>query len=266
MGKAPLSDLHAMLEKIGRERHARRLNRVANHPEVAPWIRGSLEGELDFTPVVQDDRNYLLMSQHGGLLFTQMTPGIFEAHTSIVPEGRGEWALNMVRASLMWMFTRTDMMELVTRCPRGNLGAISLARAAGCQQAYVTPANWQLKSKMVPSTVFTLTLQQWLIDAPGLIERGQWVEKRLGYAGLALTKTPDPEAYRYMGLAFEMFQNAQVSKGLLFLKRWLPLAGHGEVELVSADPTTIGFRGAMIVVKNGDFYIAGADRKFNALC
>lgn len=264
---APISDLHAMLEKIGRERHAKRLNRIANHPDVAPWVRGALPGELDFASVIRDPRNILLMSQHGGMIFTHMTPGIYEVHTLVLPEGRGDWTLNMVRACLHWMFTRTDMMELVTRCPKGNLAASSLARAAGCSKAYVTPPTWPLRDNLVPCTVYSMTIQQWIPTAPGLVERGKWVEKRLGWAGFRMTETPDPEAHRYMGLMFEMFLNGQVQKSVLFSERWAKVAGHGPAEVASERPAAIAFPGATVVFQEntGDFYLAGVDRTQSAL-
>jgi len=31
----------------------------------------------------------------------------------------------------MWLFTHTDAMEVVARCPKGNLAAKALARAVG---------------------------------------------------------------------------------------------------------------------------------------
>jgi hypothetical protein len=125
---------------------------------------------------------------------------------------------------------------------------------------------WRLKDKMVPVTVYSMTMQSWIPNAPGLVERGQWLEKRLKWAGLDLTKTPEPEAHRYMGLCFELFLNGQIPKALLLLGRWARLAGHGEATLVSERPMAISFPGATVVLQEtGDFYLAGADRTFNAL-
>src|SRR5690348_6364974 len=113
----PLSPLHDMLGKIRREKHASNLNRLLNHPEVYPWVRGQAEGPLDLTGAVIDPRNYLLMGQHGGLLFQCHSPGIYEVHSQCYPEGREAWMIQFVRGCLHWMFCRTDAVEILTRCP-----------------------------------------------------------------------------------------------------------------------------------------------------
>ena len=193
--KEPISELHGSLDKIGRERNARRLNRVANHPEVRPYIGGPLAGKLDFTAVVQDPRNILLMSQHGGMVFHQLSPGIYDAHIAVVPEGRGKWALNMTRACFHWMFTRTDALEIMARIPKGNVAARAMATAMGMKPSFATQS----------CSVLSITVQQWAAIAPGLVERGQWVATRMGWNNVKLVENEDPEAYRHIGLAFEMF-------------------------------------------------------------
>lgn len=261
-----LSPLHAMIEKIGRERHAKRLNRIANHPDILPWVQGPHPAPLDFSDAIQDPRNVLLMSQHGGLLFSQLSPGIYEVHTMVLPEGRGEWALMLAKACLHWMFTRTDAMEVVTKCPRGNVAAHALARAAGMREAFDTQPIWPLREKIVPCKVYSLTIQDWMAAAPGLEDRGRWVKRRLGWEGIDLTSKPSPGALRYHGLAFEMFLSGQVHKGVLLLARWSMLCGLHVPEVVSERPASIAFQGGIVIVRDdGEFYVAGPDKTLAAL-
>jgi hypothetical protein len=43
-----------------------RINEVANHPDVRPFIGPISLGELDFADAVQFDKNWFLLGEHGG--------------------------------------------------------------------------------------------------------------------------------------------------------------------------------------------------------
>jgi hypothetical protein len=256
MRGGPVSAFHGVLAKIGRERHATRLNRIANHPDVRPFVAGPLEGDLDFTDVIRNDANILLMSQHGGILFTPVIDAVYEAHTLVLPEGRGEWAADMVRAALHWMFTRTGCLEVMTKCPKGNLAATTLTRSMGLRPAYWTAPQWPLRGEIVPCHVHTLTIQEWMVKAPGLIDRGQWADNILKRSSLTITGTEDDSALRYLGLFLEMFLNGQMPKGAILFNRWAGLAGYAPCEIVSEHPPAVAFTGATIVAQDngGRFY------------
>src|SRR5947209_10090690 len=132
------------MKPISIERHfdAKRLNEIVNHPSVYPWVQGAVTGELDLSDPISDPRNVLLMGEHGGVVFGWHSPGIYEAHTQVLPEGRGAWSVAMVRAALEWMFTRTDAMEIWTRVPHGNLGARALAKAIGGKFEFRMEKGW----------------------------------------------------------------------------------------------------------------------------
>lgn len=261
MATAPLSELHAMLAKIGRERTARRVNAVINHPEVQPFVKGLAKLPLDLSPAVLNPNNVLLMGQHGGVFFHQHQPGIYEAHTQVVPEGRGAWTVAMVKAALHWMFTRSDAVEILTRCPKGNFAARALAKAIGGKMLFTNPRGWVMDDVVISADIFALTIQDWLKTAPGLEERGHWFHDRLReqFDELGATEPihdDDLVHDRYVGAACEMFLNGQPQKGIVFYNRWAALADYEKIDLVSLDPLAVDIRTAIVVVRGNDFYVA----------
>ena len=67
-----------MLGQIERRFDATFLNRVANHPEVAPTVRGWLLGKLDLTEAATDRRNVVLTGEHGvGVEKRDLMPEMF---------------------------------------------------------------------------------------------------------------------------------------------------------------------------------------------
>jgi hypothetical protein len=223
-------------------------------------VRGGSDGALDLTAAVHDPRNVLLSSQHGCLIFARLSPGIYEVHSAVLPEGRGRWAADFARACLHWMFTRTDALEIVTKCPRGNLAARTLALHVGMKPAFVVPDAWEIKGRKVDCEIMSLPLQSWLVTAPGLVERGDWVAAQMASSNVRLTARDDQEARRQVGLAFEMFLSGQIHKGVVFLGRWARMAGYGTAEVVSERPAALAFPGATVVMQdNGAFYLMGVD-------
>jgi RimJ/RimL family protein N-acetyltransferase len=244
------------------ERHfdAHQLNRVVNHPEVHRWVCGRIIGKIDLSSVVADQRNILLMGEYGGVLFAQLQGGLYEAHTSVLPEGRGTWTLAMVRAALHWMFCRTDAVEIMTRVPRGNLGARALAKAIGGRREFSNPGGWIIDNAPVSTDVFALRIQDWMRDAPGLVECGRWFHRRLEqeYARLGKTEPQhaDDETHdRYVGIAAEMVLAGQPQKAAIFYNRWAVMAGYEPVTVVSANPVAIDIHNAVIGCRDGDLWV-----------
>src|SRR6202161_2077340 len=106
------------------ERHldAGFLNRIANDPHVRPWIAPGKE-PLDLTFHVENRNNVLLAGEHGCCIFLKMLPGVYEVHTQVRREGRGEWTNALTAACAHKMFLQTDAYEIMTRVPAGDIAA-----------------------------------------------------------------------------------------------------------------------------------------------
>ena len=249
-----LSPLHAMLATIERHPYALRLNELANHPSIDPWVRGYLLGKIDMASVVANPANVALVGMHGAIIFICLQPGIFEAHSMCLPAGRGQWMLAFARACEHWVFTRTNALELLTRVPKGNLGARALGRALGWSFEFRNEKGWIKDKDPIPADVFGLRLQEWARTAPGLEERGHWFHEKLEAEFRAHGKAEPPHGDdkvhdRYAGLCAEMLLGGQPDKAVALYNRTAALAGYQQIAIAGYDPLLVEIVSAQIIVR-----------------
>lgn len=259
--KTPLSPLHEMLGKVRREKHAANFNRLLNHPKVYPWVHGATVGALDFTGVLSNPNVILLMGQHGGIMYERHQPGLFEIHCQCYPEGRGKWMLAFAQACQHWIFTKTECVEVMTRIPQGNEPARALATRAGLEFQFRNPTGWVMRNAVVPADIYSIHVNNWMRDAPGLVERGRWFNSSLVEQAMTIgvkAKAIDEEPYqRYLGAAVEMILAGQVQKAVVFFNRFAALSSYTPLVVTSAQPLAIVFGESVVVFREGGgFYIA----------
>ena len=257
----PLSDLHAMLARLSRQFHPHTINRIVNHPDVYPFVKGYTQGRIDVGPAVADENNVLLMGEHGGVMFHQHQPALYEAHVNVLKAGRGAWTLAFGRAAIHWMFARSDCMEILTRCPQGNLAALAGAKRIGGKYWFTNPQGWVMDRDPVPAQIYRINIHDWLDTAPGLVERGQWFRRRLTEEfkrhGQEMPSWPTNDEYdRQIGGAVEMMLGGQAMKAQVFFNRFAEMAGWQPIAVVSTDPLTINTGYALLIFRDTDFWIA----------
>lgn len=242
-----------------RQNDAERLNELANHPAIYPWVRGPHKGALDLSPVTADPDNIVLAGEHGAEIFIPIQPGIYEAHSMCLPEGRGPWMVGFVEDCLRHLFTRTDCVEVVTRCPTRQ--AVALAKRVGLTCEFTNPKGWLIDGKQVSADIYALRVQDWMRLAPGLEERGHWFHDRLEQEFARMGRTEpqhddDPVHDRYVGAAVEMMFGGQPMKGQIFYNRFAQLADYHPIRVMREGPLVVDIGNAILVIRNGDFYVA----------
>lgn len=245
---------------VERKFTAQEINAVINDPSVYDWVRGPLEGKLDLAPTLSDHRNVLLMGEFGGVLFQQHQPGLYEAHTQVLPPGRGQWAMKMAREALQWMFTKTEAVEVIALVPQGNVGALAMGKRLGFTLEMTKPNGWTFRGRTIPTDVYSLKLQDWMRTAPGMKERGDWFHARLEaeYARLGIVHAahPDDDSHdQHVGATAEIIFGGQPQKAIAFYNRWACMAGYAPAAIVALDPLTINIQESILVVCNNDFEV-----------
>lgn len=224
---------------IWREKDARSFNSVVNDPDVYPDL-SSKAGPIDLTVQLADDRNYCLCGTFGGCLFNYAMPGLYEVHTAVRADGRGEWARALADAVLWWMFINTDAWEIATRVPEGHTAAKALTLRAGMRHDFITTPGAIWRGKLTPMHTYTLHVSEWIRHAEGLVQHGEWLHKRMAEEALRLgVKTPphdhaDDAHYRYAGACAMMASVGQLTKGVSLYNRWAILARHRPVFMTGA--------------------------------
>jgi hypothetical protein len=254
-----LADLHQMLAKMHRATDAVRLNEIVNNETVRPFVRGA-PGPLDLSQVVADQNNVVLVGEHGAIVFQHHQPGLFEAHSQCLPEGRGAWMVLFTRACIHWMMTRVFAVDLMTRVPRGNVAAKVLTKMVGGEFEF-TDHHDVWNGKPVPADIFSITIQHWLRDAPWIEERGEWFAKKFGAECARFDYKPkgypaESPLKRHLGAAFEMLTNGQVEKAVIFYNRFASLAHELPMAVRLLKPLSIDLGKANIVVRaDNDFFV-----------
>jgi hypothetical protein len=239
---------------IHRTLDARRLNAVANHPDVRPWIGG--EGELDLTAIVSNTANFALEAEHGGWIFVRHEPGIYELHTLFLPEGRGRACLRAWREAERFMFAATDAREIVTRVPANNFGAGAAALICGFRQRFTRKHAFRTQDlEWVDVSYQALAIDAWWPRDPEALKAGELFHARLerakALADSVLPDHPEDRAHdRAAGAACLMIGAGNPRKGAWFYNRWAALAGYPPIAIRTEAPLTIDVGAGVIVQVN----------------
>lgn len=245
---------------IERHKTAGRINEILNDPAVRPWVADAAEGVLDITAAVANSDNVLLMGEHGGCMFLKIMPGVYETHTQVLPAGRGEWVSEMTRSCAHFMFTRTDAYELLTRVPQFHRAAKAATVRSGGRYEFTRPAECRFRGRIQDVDIYGMRVQDWLVDAPGLIERGRWFHAQLHAEAkrLGITEPPhedDENHNRYVGAAIEMAFGGQIAKAVTIYNRWALVSRHATISMISADPPTIKMDIGLLRLVNGSIEV-----------
>jgi hypothetical protein len=232
------------------------LTQVANHQTVRPSI-GFLEaGELDFRAFAADPANYVIEADHGGWLLEAKGPGVYEIHSLFLPEGRGKSVFVNARLMLRWMFTRTDAVEIWTRCPDDNPAARMLALKNGFREVFRREAVWNTGTEFECGVSYqSLTIDGWAQRDAEALKAGRAfhdaLEAAKKAAGSELPIHPDDEAHdRAAGAAWLMVNEGQTLKGAQFYSRWATFAGYVPIQAVGHQ--TVDIADGVVEVSGGE--------------
>lgn len=223
---------------IRRTMDAAYLNSIANHPDVRPYIGGA--GQADLGPILASAANYALVTEGGGWLLQPLMAGTYELHTLVAPEGRGKPFFAAAREGLRWMFTRTDALEILTRCPDDNPGARMAATIMGFRERFHRDNAW---APGVGVSYQAFTLDDWMARDRTIEKVGREFSEVLGL------NHEDQTYDRMMGAAILMVKAAQTAKAVAVFNRIAVFAGY--VPMQAYGPATIGTGDAVLEIVDG---------------
>lgn len=241
---------------IKRTMNAAFLNEVANHPEVRPFLGGMQNPILDLSPLVEDPHCICLeVPGSGGWILQPILPGVYELHTLFLPQGRGRSYFEQAREALRMVFSETDCLEIVTKCPDDNGGARLAAELIGFRERFRREDAWE---PGVGVSYRAFSLDDWFMRDPECLAAGRAFHGALEIAKIASGSTlpihPDDVAHdRAVGAACLMIRGGQVAKGVAFYNRWAIFAGYATIAQIS--DTLIDVQDAIIEVRGGQMEV-----------
>lgn len=227
------------------------LNRVANDPDVRPWIGG--DGLLDLTGIISDANNFALQADHGGWVFVRHDAGTYELHTLFTPAGRGAACLSAWKEAVHYMFVATDAREIVTRVPENNRGADFAARRCGFRERFARPNAFKdADGRLFDVSFRALTVDDWAFNDPEALAAGEMFHAQLEAGRLAADAVwpehPDDEAHdRAAGASCLMIAETNTRKGVWFYNRWAALAGYPQIRILTETPLTLDVGSGVVV-------------------
>ena len=202
-------------------------------------------------------------SAQGAVLFHFQEPGVYEVHTMALPAARGRAYLRAVQEALRIMFLCSGCMELYTRVPEGNVGALGLVRLIQGRHEYDLAVGFNAR----PCQYWALRWPDWLWGSGGqeLVARGRWFHARLEEQFAEQSRTHEAHADdaahdRAVGATSELILNGMVLKGILLYNRWAKIAGFSTCSVVLEKPLVLNIGDALIQVDfaRRDFYLLEA--------
>lgn len=251
---------------VWREFDAKRLNEIANHPDVRGDVADTQYGALDLTDRVANKDNILLVGEHGCIFFARFMPGIYECHTLTLPDGRGRWVFGFTKACAAWMFTKSDAYEIGTRIPTSHHAARYLAVMTGMTHDFTRQLGTVWRGQREAVDIYSFRLQEWARKAREFGQAGfafhSWLHEEAERIGV--TDEPhadDPNHNQYLGIAIAMLQNGYAVKAAQFYNRWALFARHRPIQLLSVDPVRVRFDiGDLVFEKNGVMRVEGFEK------
>lgn len=244
---------------IERTFDAARVNAIINDPSIHPYITTPNQGPLDITPILANDENVCLATEHGCFILVKLEPGVYEVHTNFLPSGRGEHALEAAAEGFRYMFTRTDCMEILTKVPRANKGADRFAFSVGFSFEFMS-GQWEYPSGPTPINHYAMRYWDWVKKDDSLIKSGEWFHELLkdekARFGLEETAHADDQAHdRYVGACVEMIQAGNTGKAVFLYNRWARFAGYAPIRVVAESPLIIDIQDALLLVSGENFEV-----------
>lgn len=230
---------------------ASHLNAVANDPSVRALLGG--EGEINLSDVLADARNVALQNEHGGFLFLNQGEGRYDLHTLFRRSGRGRALLDAATFAARYMFTTTDCVEIVTRCPEPNRAADFMVRRCGFRPLFERQGAWVDGSAI---RYFWLPFEDWRGQDPAISAEGhafhETIERAKRERDSSLPIHPDDAAHdRAAGASVLMARAGQARKAVSTYNRWASLAGYAPIALLSEAPLIIDVQDAVLGLSSG---------------
>lgn len=214
-------------------------NRIANHPDVLPWL--GVEGAADLTPLVSNPDNICLLTDEadGGYILHRRDHGLYEAHSMAVPEARGKRMLQLMREGFAFMFTATDAVEIATFCPDGNLAADRWGQIAGFREQYRREGVFLHDGIRVGGSYRSLTYQDWVLKDRDNLHVGQGFHAMLAASGFEPEHADDPVHDHWVGATIKGCIAGQSVKAVALYNRWASVAGYLPARLLATAPPVV---------------------------
>jgi RimJ/RimL family protein N-acetyltransferase len=94
-------------------------------------------------------------------IFVPRNTVMYEAHTAILPDGRGKNGVRAGKAALSWMFTETTCLKVISLVPTFNRMAGIFARWCGLTKEGFLKKSFLKNERLFGQTIYGITRKEW---------------------------------------------------------------------------------------------------------
>lgn len=106
-------------------------NEICNNHTVFPGLSMGTTEPIDLAPLLESNRNFLLLGEFGGALLIWTAPGVFDIHDFVLPEGRGKWAREAAQDVFAFAFNVLGARMIFATTPIENRASRMFNRILG---------------------------------------------------------------------------------------------------------------------------------------
>ena len=248
-----------IFQTIERSTDVAHFTALCNAPDVRPWLgeddHGSYADPFDASEIVMNANNVCVKTAHGGFIFVQQEPGIYQVHSLFTEAGRGRESIAAQREAAILMFTETDCVELLTHVPVHNRAAWALAKMARFEHRFNRPQFFKdVNGEFQDIGFYGLTIERWALHAPLCAAYGRLFHRDLEIAkeaaDMAEPLHADDSAHDHMvGAAVLMANAGLVDKAITVYNRWARFARYHPLERVNDEPIVVFTGDAFLTMK-----------------
>jgi hypothetical protein len=137
------------------------LTRTTSADAVNQMMSAAFAQPQDFTAAMANAKTVALVDDYGCALYLSHGFATYNLVFGVLPEQRGQWAADFLRASNSFMFTQTDAFLLRAHIAKDNEASFTLARyAPGGSLSEDAPQSW----------TWTWTIARWIREASSASE------------------------------------------------------------------------------------------------
>jgi len=230
-----------------------RIEDVCNHPLIRVWTACDGAPPCSGAQYVTAP-SFSVVGDEGCFLAKHLDPGRYAIHTNLLPEFRGELAVQAAKSALAVAFLQTDATELVTFVPATIPHAKLLARRMGFRFLFNRAAIWPVNGERHGMEFYSLSIDDWI--ASGVCQAaGAAFHDRLHNSLHVTAHARDPIHDAYVGAAVEMIRAGNARKAITFYNRWARFAFYEPVEILSEVPLRIDIRQCVLRVEGDQFFM-----------
>jgi hypothetical protein len=146
-----------------------RIEEICNDPLVRLWQ--TFDG---LQPYKADqylrDPSRVIIGEGGVFSLLRIDPGRYVVHADLLPEHRGQAAINAGKMVLEMMFCETDCVEMLAVIPCAIPQSKMYARCQGFKYAFRRESMWPAGRGLHDVEFYRLTLEDWMTSIPGPVQ------------------------------------------------------------------------------------------------